>query len=242
MAALDYALYTELAVGQGHPSLSDVVNRPLKSVLTASGLATDVDPFPGFLPLAGGTRTITSIILTSTIVGGAGTNITINTDKFTVNGTSGNTSVGGTLGSVGDFNVATNKFTVAAASGNTLVAGTLAVTSDVAVATNKFTVAAATGNTLVAGTLAVTSDLAVATNKFTVAAASGNTLVAGTLAVTGDVAVNTNKFNVAAASGNTLIAGTLGVTGALTTDGGLQTFGANDSGGAGFRQVLVPNI
>ncbi len=29
---------------------------------------------------------------------------------------------------------------------------------------------------------------------------------------------------------------------AITSNGGLQTFGANDSGGAGFRQVLVPNV
>lgn len=31
-------------------------------------------------------------------------------------------------------------------------------------------------------------------------------------------------------------------TGALTTDGGTQTFGANDSGGVGYRLVRVPNI
>lgn len=31
-------------------------------------------------------------------------------------------------------------------------------------------------------------------------------------------------------------------TGALTTNGGLQTFGANDSAGAGYRTVRVPNI
>lgn len=35
--------------------------------------------------------------------------------------------------------------------------------------------------------------------------------------------------------------GNLTVSGQLTTDGGLQTFGAADSGGAGFRLVLVPN-
>jgi hypothetical protein len=29
--------------------------------------------------------------------------------------------------------------------------------------------------------------------------------------------------------------------GALTTNGGLQTFLANDSAGAGFRYVVVPN-
>ena len=30
--------------------------------------------------------------------------------------------------------------------------------------------------------------------------------------------------------------------GGLVTDGGLQTFGANDSGGAGYRLVRVPNV
>lgn len=32
------------------------------------------------------------------------------------------------------------------------------------------------------------------------------------------------------------------VPGPLTTDGGLQTFGANDSAGAGYRLVRVPNV
>ncbi len=37
-------------------------------------------------------------------------------------------------------------------------------------------------------------------------------------------------------------AGTLTVTGSITSNGGLQTFGANDSGGAGYRLVRVPNV
>jgi len=43
----------------------------------------------------------TSLAVSSTITGGASSNIAINTDKFTVNATSGNTSVGGTLGVTG---------------------------------------------------------------------------------------------------------------------------------------------
>lgn len=54
--------------------------------------------------------------------------------------------------------------------------------------------------------------------------------------LTGDFAIATNKFTVASATGNTVIAGT------LTTNGGLQTFGANDSGGTGYRVVVVPNV
>lgn len=86
MAALDYVQYTELVVAENHPSLSDVTNRPLKSVLTASGLATTVDPFPGFLALAGGTRAITAGGISLTAVA-AGTN------NFAV-GTTVTTSVG----------------------------------------------------------------------------------------------------------------------------------------------------
>jgi len=91
----------------------------------------------------------------------------------------------GTLNVVDDFSVATNKFSVDGPTGNTIVAGTLGVTSDLAVNTNKFTVAAASGNTLVAGTLNITSDLAVNTNKFTVAATTGDTVIAGTALVSG---------------------------------------------------------
>lgn len=160
-------------------------------------------------------------------------NLAINTDKFTVAASSGNTAVAGTLGVTGDLAVNTNKFTVAAASGNTVVAGTLGVTGastlaalgattgvfsstlsatgDLAINTNKFNVTAASGNTAIAGTLSAAGNFAINTNQFTVAASSGNTVVAGTLSATGDLAINTNKFNVTAASGNTSIAGTLSV-------------------------------
>jgi hypothetical protein len=101
----------------------------------------------------------------------------------TLTGTS--LSLSTTLHAAGNFDINTNKFTVAASSGNTLIAGTLALTSDFAVATNKFQVTAASGNTVVGGTLGVTGDVAVNTSSFTVAASSGNTVVGGTLNVTG---------------------------------------------------------
>lgn len=139
--------------------------------ISAGALSATTGAFSGNVTMAGtlavtGAQTLTgNTTFVGTITGGASSNIAINT----------------------------NKFTVAASSGNTLVAGTLAVASDVAVNTNKFTVAASSGNTVVAGTLAigstlgVTGNVAVNTDKFTVAASSGNTLVAGTLDVTGVV-------------------------------------------------------
>ena len=71
-----------------------------------------------------------------TITGATALNggLTMDTDKFTVADTTGNTAIAGTLdvtgatGIDGNFDINTNKFTVASASGNTTVAGTLDVT------------------------------------------------------------------------------------------------------------------
>ena len=127
-------------------------------------------------PTAGTNVTITNpwSILTAGAVK-VGTGLTV----------AGTATLQGTLvgGSTSDITINTNKFTVAAATGNTLVAGTLTVTgaltptggitggstSNITINTNKFTVDASTGNTAVAGTLGVT----------------GNTTVGGTFSVTG---------------------------------------------------------
>jgi hypothetical protein len=98
----------------------------------------------------------------------------------------------------GNVAVNTDKFTVAASSGNTVAAGTLSVTGDVAINTDKFTITASSGNTAVAGTLGVTGDVAVNTDKFTITASSGNTAVAGTLSVdgaadVGDLTIGSNS-------------------------------------------------
>jgi hypothetical protein len=132
----------------------------------------------------------TSLALTSTL--SAVGNFSINTNKFTVAGSTGNTAI------LGDVAVNTNKFTVAASSGNTLVAGTLAVTGT----------SALTGSTDVAG------NFSVATNKLTVASASGNTAVAGTLGITGattftgGVATTSPKANYYSWLPSTLTSGT----------------------------------
>lgn len=103
----------------------------------------------------------------------------VNTNKFTVNATSGNTTVAGTLLAKGNFAVNTSKFTVDASNGNTVVAGTLTSTGNFTVGSNKVVVTAASGNIAIAG------DIAVSTDKFTVASSDGDTAIAGTLDVTG---------------------------------------------------------
>lgn len=104
----------------------------------------------------GDTPTFNGITVTDPITGGSDSNIAINT----------------------------NKFTVAASSGNTVVAGTLAVTGDVAVNTDKFAVTASSGNTTIAGTCAVTGALSglaksqtVTGSAYTVTAADGGIVV-----------------------------------------------------------------
>ena len=91
-----------------------------------------------------------------------------------------------TLTLTDDLTINTNKFTVDSQTGNTLIAGTLTLTDSLALNTNKFTVNSSTGNTLVAGTLNVTNDFKVNTNKFTADAATGNTYIAGTGQVAGN--------------------------------------------------------
>ena len=167
-------------------------------------------------------------------------------------GVTGATTLSSTLGVTGDLSVNTNKFTVAATSGNTAVGGTLNVTStadiggNFSVATNKFTVNATNGNAAVAGDLTVTGsinlnavtattgsfsgDLTVGTNKFTVAATSGDTAVGGTLSSAGNFSVATNKFTVNATSGNTAVGGTLTVSGTSSLNGNLSMNGYKITG------------
>ena len=77
-----------------------------------------------------------------------GTNITIENVTFDGGVVDGVT----TLTMSSDLTINTNKFTVAGSSGNTVIAGTASITGDVTVNTNKFTVAASSGNTVIAGT------------------------------------------------------------------------------------------
>ncbi len=85
-----------------------------------------------------------------------------------------NLNVGGIENLAGDLNVNTDKFNVAASTGNTSVAGTLGVTGNVNINTNKFNVIASNGNTSVAGTLAITGATALNNTLTTNGAATFN--------------------------------------------------------------------
>ena len=83
----------------------------------------------------------TSLLLDSTITGGASSNIAINTNRFTVNASNGNTAVAGTLAVTGATTLTGG------------VNGALSASGNLAINTNQFTVDASNGNTAVAGTL-----------------------------------------------------------------------------------------
>jgi len=79
-----------------------------------------------------------------------------------VNATAG--SFSGTLSSTGNFSVNTNKFTVASSTGNTVVAGTLGVTGNVTASAQVAANSATVTNNVQAGSASVTNDVTVGAN------------------------------------------------------------------------------
>lgn len=170
----------------------------------------------GNTPAAG---TFTTLTTSSTITGGASSNIAINTNKFTVAASSGNTLVAGTLAVTGittltddliggastDIAINTNKFTVAATSGNTVVAGTLGVTGLA---------------TLTAGASSADNITMTAINKGVILKQGANGRV-GTFVANGTTTVTISNTSIAIADAiiislNT-VGGTVGVIPKITT-------------------------
>jgi len=140
-------------------------------------------------------------------------NVAVNTDKFIIEATTGNTDIAGTVDISGNVAVNTDKFIIEATTGNTDIAGTVDISGNVAVNTNKFNIDATTGNTGIAGQLDLSKNLVINVDKFIVDHATGNTDIAGTVDISGNVAVNSDKFMIEAATGNTDIAGTVDISG-----------------------------
>ncbi len=165
----------------------------------------------------------TSLSLTGDLSGAAGT--------FSSTLTAGASTLA-SAAVTGDLAVNTNKFNVTGTSGNTAIAGTLGVTGATTLSSTLGVTGATTlGSTLaVTGAGTFSSTLSAGASTLASASITGAATVGGTLGVTGDVAVNTNKFTVAAASGNTVIAGTLGVTGATNLSSTLGVTGATTLG------------
>ena len=152
---------------------------------------------------------------------------------------SGNTTLGGTLTLGASSNVAVNtdKFTIAASSGNTSIQGVLGVQGVTSLASSLGVTGATTLSTVSTSGLAtlasasVTGALDVGGNTTLGNATVDTTLVTGSLSVKGaDFKVQTSaavdKFTVDDATGDTLIKGNLTVEG-TTTISGATTFSAN---------------
>ena len=96
----------------------------------------------------------------------------VNTNRFNVTASSGNTAIAGTLG-VTD---ATTLSSTLGVTGNTTVGGTLGVT----------------GAATLSSSASITGNLSVNTNKFTVEASSGNTVIAGNATINGNLSIDGN--------------------------------------------------
>lgn len=180
----------------------------------------------------------------------SGGNFTVNTNKFTVAGSSGNTSVGGTLNSVGAFTVNTNKFSVLPASGNTTVAGTLSVAGAVSLSGGDLT----TNNRIILnGNYGISQNASGASNLF-VAPTTFNGLVTFTGGMQFQSAVNmTNNLTVAGVTtlnGNIVLGDAAGdtitITGTPTfaqtvTFNGIANFNGNVAIGSDASDTLTVN-
>jgi collagen type VII alpha len=175
------------------------------------------------------TTTLVTLTGNTSVTGtlAVGSDVSINTNKFTIAATSGNTAIAGTLGVTG----ATTLSSTLGVTGATTLSSTLGVTGDVSVNTNKFNITAASGNTSIAGTLGVTGDVSVNTNKFNITAASGNTSIAGTLGVT----EATTLSSTLGVTGATTLSSTLGVTSLATFSGGVTLSGNTTAATEYFR-------
>jgi len=121
---------------------------------TCSGTLT-VD---GASTLTGATTQTGILTCADDIIGGASSDIAINTNKFTVAAGTGNTVIAGT----GTITGASTFTGAQALVGNTTHTGTIigGAATDITLNTNKFTVDATNGNTLIAGTAEVTGTMA----------------------------------------------------------------------------------
>ena len=160
---------------------------------------------PGTLDVTGAT----------TLDGTSTGNLAINSNKFNVNATSGDTTVAGTLGVTGatqlqatgvdgNFDINTNKFTVAAATGNTVIAGNLDVSGqfDVTGTSNYTGQQTVPGGALVKNIrvgLDAATEVSTTSGNLTLDSAGGTVVVDDNLSVNGTTSAN--AINAAGAVG-----------------------------------------
>ena len=160
------------------------------------------------------------------------------TAKITAGSTTGNITMEGILAVTGNVDVNTDKFNITASSGNTAIAGTLVVSDattikadnkffkiQTAAAADKFTVDTDNGNTVISGELNVNS----AVDLDTTLNVDGGATFQDNVTLNADnkmFKIQTNgsvdKFTVDSDNGNTVIAGQLNVNSAVDLDNTLN--------------------
>ena len=110
----------------------------------------------------------------------------------------GAVTLSSTLGVTGNFAVNTNKFNITASSGETSIAGDVSIGATTILyssGASLFSSLTTTGAGTIGGTLSATGDFAINTNKFVVIASNGNTTIAGTLTVDGSNGLSVTGAN-----------------------------------------------
>lgn len=197
-AAVPWVLYSELVVGQGHPTLLDITNRPAKFLISQSDLDS-TQPFPGFLGRylnAGSPETVVAANVGVSCIDTTNGDLYI---KKTGTTNAGWQLVGGAssvaTGTIGQF----SKFLSPTQIGNTLVSETTGIT--VAVGANAIVADFAPGTLTKAGSGTHALFAAVRFQPPTINAGAANLTEAATVYITGAPAVGTNLYALHVASG-----------------------------------------
>ena len=147
--------------------------------------------------------------------------IALAANDLTVNGAATVTS---TMDVTSDFAVNTNKFKVTGTNGNTEIFGAVSLTGDSATITHSgstgLTISSAAGQYVDVELVRITDNqIGVSGKADLLTLTTGGAAVDGTLDASGNFRVATSKFTVDASNGNTVVDGTLGVNGAATFEG-----------------------
>jgi len=234
MSLINWTQATEAVVGMNHPTLADVDNRPLRQVLTASGLDPDAD-FTGFMSGGGGH------IAGNVIIDG---NLTVNGNISLTGSFSGNTIVATDITTttlvVNSTSTLTGAVTGGAYNGQTIsssasFSGTLNTVGDLTVGGRLLFSTAI--SKIIPGATSISLRNHADSQDNVIVTDAGNVTILGTLGITGGISslnvignfsVNTTQFTVNASTG-AVVGGTYNlqtISSSANFTGTLNTVGA----------------